>query len=865
MKKVLGMLVLVMVMLCGTAVAAEWENTYPKADENRLGVTAPEGLKYDLSCSDGYISMQIRTEDMSKADWKSVMIQGGYPYVWVRPYVEAPAGYDTCIAFNGAIFDVTADDFFRTFVSELSNDGIWDNNHIRHSNGESVGEIVADQCMFIPQSSTGDGGGGFFIAWMDKDKYREQYPDGHQFTVEELRTNTYGIFFYEYVELSVRLDAAEPFYVPFRSLSAATMAATESASMPAGVEVKSIVNGDITYSFSALDENVDVPLVLTAPEGAAKLWLFSPYWHEEYRLSEEHYYPVDSNGTVTYHQQIHADSYISEELYTASWYDEDNNVLDYGVFWLHSERTGYLPSACYVKDTTIKLSSGETKTITWEAPESSRVRIVNNCESLGVKAAYDASTGIYHTSYDEVSEVTGDVGNITLSVRAPSGATYARFNGGGGNNIMGPDSRLAQENHNIITEQSYAMSMPVDSDGYLELYNSEPLRHYAAGPVDVYIQSEAVWTYGGGQHVIYWYKDEAAAESDPENPMKIEYVVNTADTICVTTRTEIVESEDAIKDKPVDKVTCVSPNHHGKDWHLVIRRHPQRGDNACHWELYLENECGDYEPLDGETVFYMPYPNGHSYDHEHGCARDKDGNEAAYEIYHYNASYDSCDEVTAQPTEYGIRFVTKSLSPFVLDWGGYEGDLTPDQGGGEGGNEGGEDGEPSVDPEWPLQRLDLRMGKTTVEGARIRDVNVSTRSETIIEKSKIANLAVEYRTDDSDGSNKSLRIENSWIGSLFLPVNEDTPASQSTTAVMVGQDSTVEMIIIPIDANWSGTIETPLIAFEEGARIQLLILEENWKAFDPGWLNGVTIVDVEWPDNTTGQPVPYEEFLEELN
>lgn len=875
MKRFLGLWVLVVVLLCGTAMAADWQGKYDRADADRLGIIVPEGLKVTEKYADGYVDVMVRMTEMSRENWKYVMIHGGYPYVRVRPYVKAPAGYDTCIAFNGSIFDVSENDIFNVFVRDLKRDGIWDNNHSTHSNGESVGEIIADQCMLIPQSSTGDGGGGYFIAWMDKDKYaavypQSTYPNGHQFTLAELKENKDQIFYYEYVELSVRVDTQEPFYVPFRSLSKAAMAPTEKTKMPDGVSVKEIANGDITYEFSSLAQTVEAPLVLNAPEGAAILKLFDPDMGDP--DDEHNFHQVSDDGTVTCYRQIHADSYTDEYQHVAVWYDADGNIVDYGIFWTHSERIGYKPEPCYVKNVQIELSNGSTKTVTWTAPESSRVKIENNCAALGVEATYTQATGTYHISYDEDTEVDGDIGAIRLSVKAPNGAAYARYNGGGGNNIMGPDDSLAQDSHNIITQQSYAMEQAVDNDGYIELFNHEPLRHYAAGPVDVYIQSEAVWPYGGGHHVIYWYASKDAADKNPENPLQIEYVVNTADTICVTSRTEIVQDESAITDRPVDKVTCVSPDHYGKDWHLVIRRYPQKGQNACHWELYLENECGDYEPLEKDTVFYMPYPRDHKYDKDRKCAVDSAGNEATYEIYHYSSEYEQCDAVKAEPTECGIRFVVASLSPFVLDWGDFQGDLTPEQGNdGNDGNQGDHGGAPEVNAEWPLGRLNLWDGTSVVKGVRVKDLNVSTMGKTTIDKCTIENLMIEFNKDRTQG----LRVDRSNIGMLFVAINRNTPTVLQTPAAVIGESNDLGMLSVVIphpneenseENEWPGEITGQLVQFEGTRKIQLMIVEENWKAFDPVWFgSNVTIVEVDWSDNPAGQPVPYEKFLEELN
>ena len=132
MKRFLGLWVLVMVLLCGTAMAADWESKYDKADANRLGIIVPEGLKVTEKYEDGYVDVMVRMTEMSRENWKSVMIHGGYPYVRVRPYVKAPSGYDTCIAFNGGIFDVSENDIFNVFVRDLKRDGIWNNNNSTH-------------------------------------------------------------------------------------------------------------------------------------------------------------------------------------------------------------------------------------------------------------------------------------------------------------------------------------------------------------------------------------------------------------------------------------------------------------------------------------------------------------------------------------------------------------------------------------------------------------------------------------------------------------------------------------------------------------------------------------------------------------
>jgi len=879
-KKFWGLLVLVMALLSLCSALGEedlptdtlryFPDAYPKAAAGRLGITSPKGIVFkdsDDQYTDGLIKVVV---DTASTDWESVMVHGGYPYVRIRPYVKNPdtSKYETCLAFNGGIFDISMNDFFVDFASELNRDSFFEGYNPdgwyreKHDNGCDIGEIVADQCMLIPRAHSG-GGGGYFIAWVDLDAfkaaYQADYPNGKRnFTTDEIKKNEHDIFYFEYVELDIGMDMQEPFYVPFKSLSAASMSPTENYSkLPDGVSVLDIENGDITYQYAGSKEREYLPLVLNVPADATKLEILNPNGADSTHTFEN----LTPGGTVVFSQDYWVKGTI-EEQYVAIWYDSAGNALSFGVFFLHCEPETYKPWPWYVKE--------------WSAPEESRIEITNTCSNIGVTHTYDASIGNIHVGYDKDITVSGELGIVSCSVEAPTGAKAFRMNHSGGNNIMGQRDEASKQ-HDIMVGRTDVEVVP--DSGFVTLYDERtPLRHYQAGPVDVYIQMDAIWPYGGGVYLIYWYKSVEDATNHADTPMDIEYVVDTTGTICITSRTEIVESESAITGRPVDKVTCVSPKHHGRDWHLVIHRHPQKGHNACHWELYLENERGDYEPLDSETTFYMPYPDGHSYDHEHDCARDSNGNKATYEIYHYNANYNDCDTVTAIPTEYGIKFVVKSLSPFVLDWGDFQGDLTPDQGGEGDGNEGDHEGDgggnegdgPSVNPEWPLQRLDLRRGTSDIRGVRVKDLSVSTRGLTTIDKCTIENLAIEF----SSKENRGLNISRSNISMLFMIINRDTPLALDKPAAVIGADNSLKIIFItiphpneenPDENEWPGEITKPLITFEGERTIELLILEGNWQAFNPIWLDGnVTIKDVDWPDNPTGQPVPYETFLQEL-
>ena len=917
-RMVLCALLLAMLMLgaAGADEAGAWVSKYPKAPESRLTYKVPDGVKADVEKSAGYISVTVKTAEMDRDDWKLVMIDGGYPYVNVQPGVLRPNGYETCMSFNGDIFGCVESDFFNTFANELANNpGIWFNNNDRHENGEGIGEIVADQCMFIPNN--GNRGGGFFICWMDLDKYESLYPlpveavwvesedngdggyytaqvqagytldgegnvldasdnivleagfqadgDGnlldrngepivrHVFTAAEMKTNADGIFFYEYVETAVGIDTKEPIYVPFRSVSAAMMAPTKNASIPSGLSIKSIENGDITYLARNLTKTQDnVPVVFDAPEGAAYLVVYPPN-HGSYKNVREEEWLTVSGDRATYYHQVHQDVCVSEEQLAAVWLDANKDIIDYGIFWFHVETPDYQPSGYYVKN--IKIS--DNKTVTWYKPSSDRVKLINNCEATGVRTSYDPESGIFHISYDEMDQVDGSIGWVGIRVEAPEGATAARINHGGGNQIMGPHDDMASSTHNIIVNQSYITTQTVDDDGYITVIDMEPLRHYQAGPVDVYLQSGAVWPYGGGQSVIYWYADAAAAatEEGRANPLKIEYVADTTDVICVTSRTEIVDEEADITNKPVDNVTCVKPGYGGKDWHLVIHRYPQRGQDACHWEFYLENECGDYEPLDEneDTVIYMPYPDGHSYSEKEGCAVDKAGNPCTYEIYHYNSEYSACESLVGAHTPYGIKFHVTSMSPFVLDWGNFEGDLTPDQGEDDDNNNNGNNGNSR---KYHLHSLRLDRGETTINGGRIKDVQLCTNALLTMKGGQVENLNIDF-TDEIQQS----KMTGGSVGTLFLVLHQYTPTKINRPALTVSGSASAEIVYIYIDEK-APTVAGQMVKFE-GASPAMLIIEGDPLLYDPAWLGGASFKEV-WLPNVD-EPMPYDVFLDMLS
>lgn len=101
-------------------------------------------------------------------------------------------------------------------------------------------------------------------------------------------------------------------------------------------------------------------------------------------------------------------------------------------------------------------------------------------------------------------------------------------------------------------------------------------------------------------------------------------------------------------------------NFVAKPWKLQSKYAVQCGNRAYQVELTMldENDNPVQFEENGKQVFYLPYPEGMSY--ESG---------ATWTLRHYlDDNYTKYELLNVTATEYGLRFETDSLSPFVLLW-----------------------------------------------------------------------------------------------------------------------------------------------------------------------------------------------------
>ena len=774
-----------------TLIGDPMENgLFPLADWDRLNVEIPDGMVIvgEPKREDGRITITI---DLQASDWgKLILSANPYPYISFRYSLDCPdtSVYETHVGFSGGFSEHTV-----SYVTGLMEDSIrWDSDHLQAGNGEFVGEIIPSQSLLQPMRS---GKSMNLIAWLDKDN-----PDVRR---------------YEYFEVVFKIVDTEPFTIPFRYVTEKMLSATETASLPSGVTVKSTADGDITYRVSGSVHNVDVPVVLYAPDGADYMVVTQP----EHFANER--YPV-TGGKASFTSQIHDGDATHEEQFTIAWYSSGGSLVDYGTFMFHAEPANYAAWPNYAEG--------------WDAVPASRVDWDNRASGAGVTAQYTESTGDFHVDYNPNATITGVEGDIIVRVKAPSGAKYYRTNHSGGNNIMGRDDGAVNDQINFTAAQAL---QPVPEDGWIEIATIVPVEVITLGPLEVYLQTGEgdAWPYAGGITTIFWYEDEASANASPKDPWKKEYVSDTMGALCVTKRIDIVEDEEDITG-PVQNITCVGGQSYRPGWRLRIRHFPHRGDRAHHYELVLENEYGVYQPLPGNMVFYIPYPSGHTY--RDGHAYDSDGHEATYQLYHYNAEYTDCQPVTATPTAKGIRFEVNDLSPFVLDWSGYEGDMTlPDQGGNNGNDDGEHDDNNSGnDRRFHLHTFDMRPGhQVDMRGIRAFEVQASYKGNSIVRTGHIENL--------------------------ILSIDPEMPLDRNNGGITLTDGALVDMLIVVCSNDLSGvTLDNPVLHLQNGARVGMLMVSKELADRLHDWLSYDEVDCIDMIVIGNGDSIPFRELVD---
>lgn len=614
-----------LMLLCSAQAIAEKMTPVPA--ERIRDVTLPEGVVTigDPVIQDGKVIVSV---DDGKTNWTEVLLKAAARNMLDATLkVDAPAG-----AVKGMRENFGNDDMVTLTAISVGTVPDWFADCFVYDgpaplSGNSLESSVVSAEVYIGQTTYVQPipavTAGTLFAWADSS----------------------GQMQYEYVQWEITHSNPGTCEVQTPLLTTEMLSSVRAA-LPAGVTAE-IEPGGITCTvqdFSALGGSL--PIVIRAPEGAVTAVVYSSY--EAQKILE-----VRSDGTVQlfitpashptygYNNQIAPaqldysiaffNGYIPDETDAPDEPDEpggsDASLIDFGMvsIWLLAKEK--VPYPYYNQQG-------------YKPVDRDRLTIWQGTEEIDNANVYREAYGNAHLNRDALDFSANTSGNIRMAVKAPSWAVAYGISESGGDFIYQTNWGLS-----ISTDKK-----SISSGGAVTIYDLPLFRTVQVGRVRVYLLDGITARYGGFVRVISWYDDVNATA-----PRLVEYISITHDEFSKTVRNEVVDTEQEI-DGAVEEVTAVSDNA----WELVIRHDPQHGENAIHYDLQMEDARHVSYSLSGDTVFYIPYPDGYTYEDE----------DVTYQLYHYDDAYQSYTMVELVPTPYGLRFVEDHLSPFVLTWDG---------------------------------------------------------------------------------------------------------------------------------------------------------------------------------------------------
>lgn len=611
MKRRLGLVfVLLLLLVCWCSTAMAVENSYgveihPVA-EDKYTYSVPDGLKATLSKSGNVLNVHVNS---AASDWAQLLANGS-----ANCGLEgtAPAGETVtgCYSLSCSLATKEDADFAIDFMEWMIAD--WQSDVTTWTESVGVGYFDAEHALFMPRATSAENPDTLLFCWINSADPSYRY--------------------YEWIDIVISNTADKAFAVPYRNVLAETFEPCDEVITTDKLVVSDMQDGYLEYTIlsdEAVNEQPMYALRFKAPAGAVRATL-----NAQYSFSGE---AAVENGTATFYDVESLDpTSVREHHFTLAWYGSNGKVVDYGNFTMQA----------ILNTDEICLS----KVADFHPVPANRLSVKNGFASAGIEYTYDDTTGILHATHNGKIFVSGEVDRFLVTVTPPEGATHYRVSCDMGiDSLYGsPDMFVESVDFNITfnTPDVYSIDEPCYTWMNPLLY---PMQ---AETSTVYLQSVEASRYKGGAGAVYWYASQDDAENHPENFLRREYVLLTADKFLVEEYTDMVADEAQIT-SPVKKVICIG-NH---PWRLKVLHHPQKGERTRHYELQMVNDTGAPQGLDEPVVFYMPYPEGIDPDKEYD-----------YELLHFDSNYRQNVKVDVTPTAYGLRFEVSSLSPFVISY-----------------------------------------------------------------------------------------------------------------------------------------------------------------------------------------------------
>ncbi|MBR3962438.1 MAG: hypothetical protein IKK14_02815 [Oscillospiraceae bacterium] len=429
-------------------------------------------------------------------------------------------------------------------------------------------------------------------------------------------------------------------------------------------------NGLLTYTYIGTGTNPD--------EIREDILYESENYYADMRITvfspKENYYLVRLES-----QRKRREYDVSEKLTNANLNSEFKNFGElvfetekYNIYWQNSEA----PYDKIVETVSITYDVGfeirwmdkywdpvdysETNTnrIDIIAEKNGEYQEIGNSEVENAGVNLEWNNGHFDVTYDKNVDI-GIAKDMIAYITPPANAVYYIENGSGGMNIGVGDILTAEDQNDLLNVKRENGEFIRYGNGNVPCIN---LSWFELGSIED-LGIDFWYTSNSGYiqiEVIDWFDKDY-------NLIKREYIY--------VTYGEYVNEEEA-EATPGVKEEVTVPTPIGQGWKLTTNHFPQvsRYEEVTSYYFQLE---GDENTPDGEKVIYLPYsfidPEGAKDQNDDGIFDYADALalELNPKIHHYNDDHDELVEgepLNGELTEYGIRFVVESFSPFVLDW-----------------------------------------------------------------------------------------------------------------------------------------------------------------------------------------------------
>lgn len=673
MKICKALLLALLIMLLTTSSAFAAFDAVPK---DRIRFAKPDGLKADVSISDGLLSIAIDTEE---TDWEKLIntnYDADMKSIILLLQVSAPTGATGSVSSTFRYKNSTPpnEDFEKILADVKYNTGIEPGISARWF--LETAQYLASSEMIQPSTAYTDYTFLMLYRWFDSSDAvvrSEQiqvvitFSSSGMFKVERKPTPENHI-----CAGFVRVEGSGSFIQPDKTVMNTTVKNGSVLYEIPDVSAIGTENNGRIYTFVA------VPQALL--EGGV---LKTDAWCRNSFMGNTNTLEIEGDSTTGYYIDLplpfpNTNGEIESESYALSWGYGDKTV-DYGTLDIRIVTGDPKPWPSYVSD---------WAPVYEDNVDLSKYDVLKNTMDI----TYDRDTGILHFGMkgSTLPNVDGlEHMNWKPVVKVPSegAAAYSchRISTGelyGSQFAAKWQAEMEKELNKASNRQlipAGANTVTLKGSSLFTAYHPSTKGVSSAEAQEilakqtVYLSADMTGENAGGAQVIYWYKN-----ANDSAPFKIEYLIDTREEFALLQESK---AQLELGEEVTLPVFLIDSAHEKTNCHLIIRTYPQADGQYIYYELQLiSREEGKPDvPVTLESGLtyrlYIPYPRGYSANSE----------DVTFIIRHLNSKhevteiFDESGFGGIERTEDGLIITIRSLSPFELIWHAPEAAVNPSQ------------------------------------------------------------------------------------------------------------------------------------------------------------------------------------------